>query len=134
MELILKPRPGGVCLTPLALIDCIKCLQIRAPQEQEIILLINLCALLSLTQCHFSVYYLFYSIALSSFYTHWLSLAEKGYLVKCREEWAQTQDPEAALKKLPVKRCVEGQLLRGLSKYGKNNIITAFGLVSGHSC
>lgn len=58
------------------------------------------------------------------------TLAEKGYLVKCREEWAQTQDPEAALKKLPVKRCVEGQLLRGLSKFGKNNIITAFGLVS----
>ncbi|XP_066523202.1 pseudouridylate synthase 7 homolog isoform X2 [Hoplias malabaricus] len=55
--------------------------------------------------------------------------AEKGYLVKCREEWAQTQDPKAALKKLPVKRCVEGQLLRGLSKYGKNNIITAFGLI-----
>lgn len=55
--------------------------------------------------------------------------AEKGYLVKCREEWAQTQDPDAALKKLPVKRCVEGQLLRGLSKYGKNNIITAFGLI-----
>lgn len=55
--------------------------------------------------------------------------AEKGYLVKCREEWAQTQDPEAALRKLPVKRCVEGQLLRGLSKFGKNNIITAFGLI-----
>ncbi|KAB5565785.1 hypothetical protein PHYPO_G00245480 [Pangasianodon hypophthalmus] len=55
--------------------------------------------------------------------------AEKGYLVKCREEWAQTQDPEAALKKLPVKRCVEGQLLRGLSKYGKKNIITAFGMI-----
>ncbi|XP_050956236.1 pseudouridylate synthase 7 homolog isoform X2 [Labeo rohita] len=55
--------------------------------------------------------------------------AEKGYLVKCREEWARSQDPEAALKKLPVKRCVEGQLLRGLSKYGKNNIITAFGLI-----
>lgn len=52
--------------------------------------------------------------------------------MKCREEWAQTQDPEAALKKLPVKRCVEGQLLRGLSKYGKKNIITAFGLVSMH--
>lgn len=52
--------------------------------------------------------------------------------MKCREEWAQTQDPEAALKKLPVKRCVEGQLLRGLSKYGKKNIITAFGLVSAH--
>ncbi|XP_043083526.1 pseudouridylate synthase 7 homolog isoform X2 [Puntigrus tetrazona] len=55
--------------------------------------------------------------------------AEKSYLVKCREEWARTQDPEAALKKLPVKRCVEGQLLRGLAKYGKNNIITAFGLI-----
>ncbi|KAJ8382798.1 hypothetical protein SKAU_G00035760 [Synaphobranchus kaupii] len=55
--------------------------------------------------------------------------AEKGYLVRCREEWAASQDPEAALKKLPVKRCVEGQLLRGLSKYGKNNIITAFGLI-----
>ncbi|XP_030630385.1 pseudouridylate synthase 7 homolog isoform X2 [Chanos chanos] len=55
--------------------------------------------------------------------------AEKGYLVRCREEWAQSQDPEAALKKLPVKRCVEGQLLRGLSKYGKKNIITAFGLI-----
>lgn len=53
--------------------------------------------------------------------------------MKCREEWAQTQDPEAALKKLPVKRCVEGQLLRGLLKYGKNNIITAFGLVSTHA-
>ncbi|KAG7455787.1 hypothetical protein MATL_G00244800 [Megalops atlanticus] len=55
--------------------------------------------------------------------------AEKGYLVRCREEWALSQDPEAALKKLPVKRCVEGQLLRGLSKYGKNNIVTAFGLI-----
>ncbi|XP_028814111.1 pseudouridylate synthase 7 homolog isoform X2 [Denticeps clupeoides] len=55
--------------------------------------------------------------------------AEKGYLVRCREEWAQSQDPEAALKKLPVKRCVEGQLLRGLAKYGKKNIITAFGMI-----
>uniref|UniRef100_A0A8C7VUX9 Pseudouridylate synthase 7 homolog n=1 Tax=Oncorhynchus mykiss TaxID=8022 RepID=A0A8C7VUX9_ONCMY len=55
--------------------------------------------------------------------------AEKGYLVKCREEWAQSQDPEAALKKLPVKRCVEGQLLRGLSMYGKKNIITAFAMI-----
>ncbi|KAM3869805.1 pseudouridylate synthase 7 homolog [Diretmus argenteus] len=55
--------------------------------------------------------------------------AEKGYLVRCREEWAKTQDPEAALKKLPVTRCVEGQLLRGLSKFGKKNIVTAFGLI-----
>uniref|UniRef100_A0A672HH75 Pseudouridylate synthase 7 homolog n=1 Tax=Salarias fasciatus TaxID=181472 RepID=A0A672HH75_SALFA len=55
--------------------------------------------------------------------------AEKGFLVRCREEWAKTQDPEAALKKLPNKRCVEGQLLRGLSMYGKKNIITAFGLI-----
>ncbi|KAJ8371780.1 hypothetical protein AAFF_G00302240 [Aldrovandia affinis] len=55
--------------------------------------------------------------------------AEKGYLVRCREEWAASHDPEAALKKLPVKRCVEGQLLRGLSKFGKNNIVTAFGLI-----
>ncbi|KAG1929645.1 pseudouridylate synthase [Pimephales promelas] len=55
--------------------------------------------------------------------------AEKGYLVKCRQEWALTHDPEAALKKLPVKRCVEGQFLRGLVKYGKNNIVTAFGLI-----
>ncbi|KAL8219358.1 UNVERIFIED_CONTAM: multisubstrate pseudouridine synthase 7 [Gekko kuhli] len=54
--------------------------------------------------------------------------AEKGYLVKCREEWAKTKDPAAALKKLPVKRCVEGQLLRGLSKYGLKNIISAFGI------
>ncbi|CAL8260953.1 unnamed protein product [Merluccius merluccius] len=55
--------------------------------------------------------------------------AEKGYLVRCREEWAKSQDPEAALKKLPVKRCVEGQLLRGLCMYGKKNIINAFGLI-----
>lgn len=55
--------------------------------------------------------------------------AEKEFLVRCREEWAKTQDPEAALKKLPNKRCVEGQLLRGLSMYGKKNIVTAFGLV-----
>ncbi|XP_077196456.1 pseudouridylate synthase 7 homolog isoform X2 [Paroedura picta] len=55
--------------------------------------------------------------------------AEKGYLVKCREEWAKTKDPAAALKKLPVKRCVEGQLLRGLSKYGLKNIISAFGII-----
>ncbi|RXM92477.1 Pseudouridylate synthase 7-like [Acipenser ruthenus] len=55
--------------------------------------------------------------------------AEKGYLVQCREEWARSQDPEAALRKLPVKRCVEGQLLRGLSSYGKNNIIAAFGII-----
>lgn len=56
--------------------------------------------------------------------------AEKGYLVKCREEWAKTKDPASALKKLPVKRCVEGQLLRGLSRYGMKNIVSAFGIVS----
>ncbi|XP_057693822.1 pseudouridylate synthase 7 homolog isoform X2 [Corythoichthys intestinalis] len=55
--------------------------------------------------------------------------AEKEFLVRCREEWAKTQDPDAALKKLPNKRCVEGQLLRGLSQHGKNNIVTAFGLI-----
>ncbi|XP_036285595.1 pseudouridylate synthase 7 homolog isoform X2 [Pipistrellus kuhlii] len=55
--------------------------------------------------------------------------AEKGYLVKCREEWAKTRDPAAALRKLPVKRCVEGQLLRGLSKYGMKNIVSAFGII-----
>ncbi|OXB71834.1 UNVERIFIED_CONTAM: hypothetical protein H355_015588 [Colinus virginianus] len=55
--------------------------------------------------------------------------AEKGYLVKCREEWSKTKDPAAALKKLPVKRCVEGQLLRGLLKYGMKNIISAFGII-----
>ncbi|XP_015249019.1 PREDICTED: pseudouridylate synthase 7 homolog isoform X1 [Cyprinodon variegatus] len=55
--------------------------------------------------------------------------AEKEYLVRCREEWAKTQDPEAALRKLPNKRCVEGQLLRGLSMYGKKNIVTAFGQI-----
>ncbi|KAJ3596037.1 hypothetical protein NHX12_002446 [Muraenolepis orangiensis] len=55
--------------------------------------------------------------------------AEKGYLVRCREEWAKSQDPEAALKKLPVKRCVEGQLLRGLCIYSKKNIITAFSMI-----
>ncbi|XP_038596890.1 pseudouridylate synthase 7 homolog isoform X2 [Tachyglossus aculeatus] len=55
--------------------------------------------------------------------------AEKGYLVKCREEWAKTKDPAAALKKLPVKRCVEGQLLRGLSKYGLKNVVSAFGII-----
>ncbi|XP_025785590.1 pseudouridylate synthase 7 homolog [Puma concolor] len=54
---------------------------------------------------------------------------EKGYLVKCREEWAKTKDPAAALRKLPVKRCVEGQLLRGLSKYGMKNIVSAFGII-----
>uniref|UniRef100_A0A8C4HY22 TRUD domain-containing protein n=1 Tax=Dicentrarchus labrax TaxID=13489 RepID=A0A8C4HY22_DICLA len=32
--------------------------------------------------------------------------AEKEFLVRCREEWAKTQDPEAALKKLPNKRCI----------------------------
>nr|DBA31317.1 TPA: hypothetical protein GDO54_007189 [Pyxicephalus adspersus] len=55
--------------------------------------------------------------------------AEKGYLVQCREEWAKTKNPEAALRKLPVKRCVEGQLLRGLSRYGLKNIVTAFGII-----
>uniref|UniRef100_UPI00398ED770 pseudouridylate synthase 7 homolog isoform X2 n=1 Tax=Pristiophorus japonicus TaxID=55135 RepID=UPI00398ED770 len=54
---------------------------------------------------------------------------ERGYMVKCREEWAKTKDPEAALKKLPVKRCVEGQLLRGLAKYGMKNIVSAFGMI-----
>lgn len=62
-------------------------------------------------------------------FVFFLSTAEKEFLVRCREEWAKTQDPEAALKKLPNKRCVEGQLLRGLSMYGKKNIVTAFGLV-----
>lgn len=55
--------------------------------------------------------------------------AEKSCLVQCREEWAKTKDPDAALKKLPWKRCVEGQLLRGLSKYGVKNIVTAFGII-----
>ncbi|XP_054475868.1 pseudouridylate synthase 7 homolog [Anoplopoma fimbria] len=55
--------------------------------------------------------------------------AEKEFLVRCREEWAKTQDPEAALRKLPNKRCVEGQLLRGLSMYGKKNIVAAFGML-----
>ncbi|XP_075996852.1 pseudouridylate synthase 7 homolog [Genypterus blacodes] len=55
--------------------------------------------------------------------------AEKEFLVRAREEWAKTQDPEAALRKLPNKRCVEGQLLRGLSMYGKKNIVTAFSLI-----
>ncbi|XP_060948687.1 pseudouridylate synthase 7 homolog isoform X1 [Limanda limanda] len=55
--------------------------------------------------------------------------AEKEFLVRCREEWAKSQDPEAALKKLPNKRCVEGQLLRGLSMYGRKNIVTAFALI-----
>ncbi|XP_069085955.1 pseudouridylate synthase 7 homolog [Pleurodeles waltl] len=55
--------------------------------------------------------------------------AERDYLVKCREEWDKTKDPEAALKKLTVKRCVEGQLLRGLSMYGLKNIIAAFGII-----
>ncbi|KAM9312448.1 pseudouridylate synthase 7 homolog [Gastrophryne carolinensis] len=55
--------------------------------------------------------------------------AEKGYLVQCRMEWAKTKDPEAALRKLPVKRCVEGQLLRGLAKYGLKNIVSAFGII-----
>ncbi|XP_053320233.1 pseudouridylate synthase 7 homolog isoform X2 [Spea bombifrons] len=55
--------------------------------------------------------------------------AEKNYLVQCREEWAKTKDPDAALKKLPVKRCVEGQLLRGLSMYGLKNIVSAFGII-----
>uniref|UniRef100_A0A1A8PH03 Pseudouridylate synthase 7 homolog n=1 Tax=Nothobranchius pienaari TaxID=704102 RepID=A0A1A8PH03_9TELE len=59
--------------------------------------------------------------------------AEKEFLVRCREEWAKSQDPEAALKKLPNKRCVEGQLLRGLSMYGKKNIVTAFGLIPRNS-
>ncbi|XP_069764399.1 pseudouridylate synthase 7 homolog isoform X2 [Narcine bancroftii] len=54
---------------------------------------------------------------------------ERGYLVKCREEWAKTKDPEASLKKLPVKRCVEGQLLRGLAKYGMKNVVSAFGMI-----
>ncbi|XP_041441200.1 pseudouridine synthase 7 L homeolog isoform X2 [Xenopus laevis] len=54
---------------------------------------------------------------------------EKGYLVQCREEWAKTKDPEAALKKLPVKRCLEGQLLRGLAMYGLKNIVSAFGII-----
>ncbi|XP_032895803.1 pseudouridylate synthase 7 homolog isoform X7 [Amblyraja radiata] len=54
---------------------------------------------------------------------------ERGYLVKCREEWAKTKDPEAALRKLPVKRCVEGQLLRGLAKYGMKNFVSAFGMI-----
>ncbi|XP_063783104.1 pseudouridylate synthase 7 homolog isoform X2 [Pseudophryne corroboree] len=55
--------------------------------------------------------------------------AEKGYLVQCREEWAKTKNPDAALRKLPVKRCLEGQLLRGLSKYGLKNIVSAFGII-----
>ncbi|XP_060548661.1 pseudouridylate synthase 7 homolog isoform X3 [Pantherophis guttatus] len=55
---------------------------------------------------------------------------EKGSLVKCREEWARTKDPEAAFKTLLEKRCVEGQLLWGLSKYGLKNIVSAFNMIT----
>uniref|UniRef100_A0A2K5EQA3 Pseudouridylate synthase 7 homolog n=1 Tax=Aotus nancymaae TaxID=37293 RepID=A0A2K5EQA3_AOTNA len=70
-----------------------------------------------------------YQIAFLILFMEVCLLAEKGYLVKCREEWAKTKDPTAALRKLPVKRCVEGQLLRGLSKYGMKNIVSAFGII-----
>ncbi|XP_013921935.1 PREDICTED: pseudouridylate synthase 7 homolog [Thamnophis sirtalis] len=55
---------------------------------------------------------------------------EKGSLVKCREEWARTRDPAAAFKTLLEKRCVEGQLLWGLSKYGLKNIVSAFNMIT----
>ncbi|XP_070611214.1 pseudouridylate synthase 7 homolog isoform X2 [Erythrolamprus reginae] len=55
---------------------------------------------------------------------------EKGSLVKCREEWARTKDPKAAFKTLLEKRCVEGQLLWGLSKYGLKNIVSAFNMIT----
>uniref|UniRef100_A0A8C6YB03 Pseudouridine synthase 7 n=1 Tax=Naja naja TaxID=35670 RepID=A0A8C6YB03_NAJNA len=55
---------------------------------------------------------------------------EKGSLVKCREEWARTKDPAAAFKTLLEKRCVEGQLLWGLSKYGLKNIVSAFNVIT----
>ncbi|TRY56943.1 hypothetical protein DNTS_023878 [Danionella cerebrum] len=55
--------------------------------------------------------------------------AENGHMVACRKEWAESGDAVAALKKLPVKRSLEGQLLRGLIKHGTNNPITAFGMI-----
>ncbi|XP_007425614.1 pseudouridylate synthase 7 homolog [Python bivittatus] len=55
---------------------------------------------------------------------------ERGSLVKCREEWARTKDPAAAFKILLDKRCVEGQLLWGLSKYGLKNIVSAFNMIT----
>uniref|UniRef100_A0A8C5WVS0 Pseudouridylate synthase 7 homolog n=1 Tax=Laticauda laticaudata TaxID=8630 RepID=A0A8C5WVS0_LATLA len=55
---------------------------------------------------------------------------ERGSLVKCREEWARTKDPAAAFKTLLQKRCVEGQLLWGLSKYGLKNIVSAFNMIT----
>ncbi|XP_015669146.1 pseudouridylate synthase 7 homolog [Protobothrops mucrosquamatus] len=55
---------------------------------------------------------------------------ERGSLVKCREEWARTKDPAAAFKTLLNKRCVEGQLLWGLSKYGPKNIVSAFNMIT----
>lgn len=81
----------------------------------------SFCNVISKTPNIFSLFLLFCLVHTS---------AEKEFLVRCREEWAKTHDPEAALKKLPNKRCVEGQLLRGLSMFGKKNIVTAFGLVS----
>ncbi|KAL7976285.1 hypothetical protein Chor_002504 [Crotalus horridus] len=55
---------------------------------------------------------------------------ERSSLVKCREEWARTKDPAAAFKTLLNKRCVEGQLLWGLSKYGLKNIVSAFNMIT----
>ncbi|XP_041112276.1 pseudouridylate synthase 7 homolog [Polyodon spathula] len=89
-------------------------------------------AMVSLRETGFINYYgmqRFRTTAVPTYQVASMCVAEMGYLVQCREEWARSQDPEAALRKLQVKRCVEGQLLRGLSSYGKNNIIAAFAVI-----
>nr|XP_037280612.1 LOW QUALITY PROTEIN: pseudouridylate synthase 7 homolog [Rhipicephalus microplus] len=48
-----------------------------------------------------------------------------GALAECREEWARSKDAAQALAKLPHRGCIEGLLLRALTKGGATNYLGA---------
>ncbi|KAH7938329.1 hypothetical protein HPB49_022539 [Dermacentor silvarum] len=48
-----------------------------------------------------------------------------GALAECREEWARSKDAARALAKLPHRGCIEGLLLRALTKGGTTNYLGA---------
>ena len=50
-------------------------------------------------------------------------------MAKAREAWARTKNPYCALAELGGRQCIERQLLEGLKKCDRNDLVTALSLV-----
>lgn len=55
--------------------------------------------------------------------------ADGSEIAEARKVWSTTKDAEAALKKLGYRNCIEKQLLVGLDKYKKNDLVSALNMV-----